>query len=172
MSRVLRSGASPPSRRGMETVGLARRPEIEDKTMTSEQAEGELRVNARAVGVPIEVLDCPHGGGPPGRWCRKPLPGLGVMFIQRHQLDRHSACTWEPVPGSWFCAPPRLSVSRRGGFLRNVGARTSRLTIGASRFDVGTDQQSQSSITNESTISNHGSTNRPDRFLIPYPHAS
>ena len=39
------------------------------------------------LGVPIEVLYRPHGGGPPACWCRKPLPGLGVALIQRHLLD-------------------------------------------------------------------------------------
>ena len=39
------------------------------------------------IGVAIDVLYCPHGGGPPVCWCRKPLPGLGVVFIQRYRLD-------------------------------------------------------------------------------------
>jgi histidinol phosphatase-like enzyme len=39
------------------------------------------------MGVPIEVEFCPHPAGPPRCWCRKPLPGLGVLFIQRHKLD-------------------------------------------------------------------------------------
>ena len=30
---------------------------------------------------------CPHGGGPPVCWCRKPLPGLGALLIHRHRLD-------------------------------------------------------------------------------------
>jgi histidinol phosphatase-like enzyme len=66
---------------------LAWRPEIQDKTMTSEQAEATFARTRELLGVPIEVLYCPHGGGPPVCWCRKPLPGLGVVFIQRHQLD-------------------------------------------------------------------------------------
>jgi histidinol phosphatase-like enzyme len=38
-------------------------------------------------GLPIEVEYCPHAAGPPRCWCRKPLPGLGVLMIQRHRLD-------------------------------------------------------------------------------------
>ena len=72
---------------GWILLGLAWRPEIEDKTMTSEQAEASFARTRELLGVPIEVLYCPHGGGPPVCWCRKPLPGLGVVFIQRHQLD-------------------------------------------------------------------------------------
>jgi histidinol phosphatase-like enzyme len=37
--------------------------------------------------VEMEIEYCPHAGGPPTCWCRKPLPGLGVVLIQRHQLD-------------------------------------------------------------------------------------
>jgi histidinol phosphatase-like enzyme len=35
----------------------------------------------------IEVEYCPHGAGPPTCWCRKPLPGLGVLMIHRYRLD-------------------------------------------------------------------------------------
>jgi aryl-alcohol dehydrogenase-like predicted oxidoreductase/histidinol phosphatase-like enzyme/predicted kinase len=35
----------------------------------------------------IEVEFCPHGAGPPICWCRKPMPGLGVVVIERHGLD-------------------------------------------------------------------------------------
>jgi histidinol phosphatase-like enzyme len=30
---------------------------------------------------------CPHPEGRPVCWCRKPLPGLGVLLIERHGLD-------------------------------------------------------------------------------------
>ena len=39
------------------------------------------------LGLEIEVLYCPHGGGPAACWCRKPMPSLGVVFIQRYHLD-------------------------------------------------------------------------------------
>jgi aryl-alcohol dehydrogenase-like predicted oxidoreductase len=34
-----------------------------------------------------DIVYCPHGPGPPVCWCRKPLPGLGVLLIERHGLD-------------------------------------------------------------------------------------
>jgi histidinol phosphatase-like enzyme len=43
-------------------------------------------MNAR-LGLAMDVEYCPHGAGPPQCWCRKPLPGLGVLLIHRHQLD-------------------------------------------------------------------------------------
>ena len=35
----------------------------------------------------IEAVLCEHANGPARCWCRKPLPGLGVLLIRRHALD-------------------------------------------------------------------------------------
>jgi len=72
---------------GWILLGLAWRPQIADKTMTREQVEASFARIRESLGVPIDFLYCPHGGGPPVCWCRKPLPGLGVVFIQRYRLD-------------------------------------------------------------------------------------
>ena len=40
------------------------------------------------LGVDIEVSFCPHDPAPIKCWCRKPMPGLGVAFIEKYQLDR------------------------------------------------------------------------------------
>ena len=72
---------------GWLLLGLAWRPQIADRTMTSEQVEADFARMRDHLGVAIEILYCPHGAGAPTCWCRKPLPGLGVVFIQRHQLD-------------------------------------------------------------------------------------
>jgi GTPase SAR1 family protein len=72
---------------GWKLLGLAWRPEIADTTLTIEQADASFVRAQEMLGVPIEILYCPHGSGPPICWCRKPLPGLGVVFIQRHHLD-------------------------------------------------------------------------------------
>ena len=52
---------------------------------------------------------CPHGAGPPTCWCRKPLPGLGVVFIQRHKLDA-SQCVYVGA------GPQDPGFARRLGF--------------------------------------------------------
>jgi aryl-alcohol dehydrogenase-like predicted oxidoreductase/histidinol phosphatase-like enzyme len=72
---------------GWLLLGLSWRPEIADKSMTNEQADAVYARMRDLLGVPLDVLYCPHGAGPPVCWCRKPLPGLGVVFIQRHRLD-------------------------------------------------------------------------------------
>ena len=39
------------------------------------------------LGVPIEeIVYCPHPHRPVGCFCRKPMPGLGVYLMERHQL--------------------------------------------------------------------------------------
>jgi aryl-alcohol dehydrogenase-like predicted oxidoreductase len=72
---------------GWLLLGLAWCPQIADKTMTAEQVDAGFARLQQQLGVAIEVLYCPHAAGPPRCWCRKPLPGLGVVFIQRHRLD-------------------------------------------------------------------------------------
>jgi len=68
-------------------LALSWQPEIAAGTRTTADVEAVFaRMNALA-GLPIEVEYCPHAAGPPRCWCRKPLPGLGVLLIHRHRLD-------------------------------------------------------------------------------------
>jgi len=72
---------------GYLVLGLSWQPEIADGTRTTADVAAVFaRMNA-LVGFTIEVEYCPHMAGPPTCWCRKPLPGLGVLLIHRHQLD-------------------------------------------------------------------------------------
>jgi histidinol phosphatase-like enzyme len=34
-----------------------------------------------------EVMLCRHAAGPPVCWCRPPLPGLVVAFLEKHGVD-------------------------------------------------------------------------------------
>jgi aryl-alcohol dehydrogenase-like predicted oxidoreductase/histidinol phosphatase-like enzyme len=72
---------------GMAIVAIGWRPEITAGTLTRESAASIDAVMAERLGVAIDVLDCTHPAGPPICWCRKPLPGLGVVAIHRHRLD-------------------------------------------------------------------------------------
>jgi histidinol phosphatase-like enzyme len=72
---------------GWRLLGLAWRPEIADQTLTTDQVQAGFARMRELLGVSMEILYCPHGAGPPICWCRKPLPGLGVVFIQRYRLD-------------------------------------------------------------------------------------
>jgi diketogulonate reductase-like aldo/keto reductase/predicted kinase len=47
---------------------------------------GEAALIANAVNGPVEAATCPHPGGPPGCWCRPPLPGLPLAFAHTHSV--------------------------------------------------------------------------------------
>jgi aryl-alcohol dehydrogenase-like predicted oxidoreductase len=72
---------------GWRLLGLAWRPEIADQTLTIDQVQAGFARMQELLGVSMEILYCPHGAGPPICWCRKPLPGQAVVFIQRYRLD-------------------------------------------------------------------------------------
>jgi histidinol phosphatase-like enzyme len=72
---------------GWTLLGLAWRPELAEGTITAEQADATFARMRELLGVTMDVRYCPHAGGPPACWCRKPLPGLGVELIRRHALD-------------------------------------------------------------------------------------
>jgi aryl-alcohol dehydrogenase-like predicted oxidoreductase/predicted kinase len=72
---------------GWQLCALGWQPEIADGTMTSEHADANFTRMQQALGVTMDVVYCPHGAGAPECWCRKPLPGLGVVLIERHHLD-------------------------------------------------------------------------------------
>jgi len=71
-------------------LGLSWQPQIAEEVLTVEQVDAGFVRMQELLGVKIDVLYCPHGGGPPVCWCRKPLPGLGVVFIQKYRLDPSS----------------------------------------------------------------------------------
>ena len=72
---------------GWYVLGLSWQPEIAAKTRTHEQVFETFARMREVLGVEMDVEYCPHEGGPPICWCRKPLPGLGVAFMQRYKLD-------------------------------------------------------------------------------------
>jgi len=72
---------------GFRLLGLSWQPDVAAGTRTAADVESMFaQMNAR-LGLAIDVEYCPHAAGPPRCWCRKPLPGLGVLLIHRHQLD-------------------------------------------------------------------------------------
>jgi aryl-alcohol dehydrogenase-like predicted oxidoreductase/predicted kinase len=94
---------------GFRILGLGWQPGIAEERMTREDADAGYARMQEELGVAMETLYCPHGAGPPVCWCRKPLPGLGVVFVRRYQLDP-SQCIY--VGGS----PQDPGFARRLGF--------------------------------------------------------
>jgi aryl-alcohol dehydrogenase-like predicted oxidoreductase/histidinol phosphatase-like enzyme/predicted kinase len=72
---------------GWRLLGMSWQPEIANGTQSSASADAVFRRMRERLGLQIEIEYCPHAAGPPTCWCRKPLPGLGVLFVHRHRLD-------------------------------------------------------------------------------------
>ena len=72
---------------GRKLFGLSWQPAIADGKRSNADVEAMFGAARARMGLAIEFAFCPHGAGPPRCWCRKPLPGLGVLLIHRHQLD-------------------------------------------------------------------------------------
>ena len=66
---------------------LSWQPAIGDGKRSVADVEAAFEAAKTQTGVAFEFAYCPHGAGPPRCWCRKPLPGLGVVLIHRHRLD-------------------------------------------------------------------------------------
>jgi aryl-alcohol dehydrogenase-like predicted oxidoreductase/predicted kinase len=94
---------------GWSLLGLAWRPDVTERKRPLVDVNAEFTRMQELLGVAIEVEYCPHGGGAPACWCRKPLPGLGVLLIQRHRLDP-TQCVYVGA------GPQDVQFARRLGF--------------------------------------------------------
>jgi aryl-alcohol dehydrogenase-like predicted oxidoreductase/predicted kinase/histidinol phosphatase-like enzyme len=72
---------------GWRVLGMSWQPEIAEGTQSVAGAAAIFARMNDLLGTRIEIEFCPHAAGPPRCWCRKPLPGLGVLFVHRHRLD-------------------------------------------------------------------------------------
>jgi diketogulonate reductase-like aldo/keto reductase/histidinol phosphatase-like enzyme len=78
---------------GFRLLGISYQPDVpEEVARACFQRTNEL------LGLPIEVEFCNHGGGPAVCWCRKPLPGLGVLLLERHGIDPARSLLIESSP--------------------------------------------------------------------------
>ena len=69
-------------------------------------AESAFLRTVQLLGLPVvEVAYCPHPAFPVGCYCRKPMPGLGVLLMQRHRLAReHLIVVGDMVSDTEFAA--------------------------------------------------------------------
>jgi histidinol phosphatase-like enzyme len=72
---------------GWRLLGVGWQPSVAEDAVPASQVDASYARMRELLDVDIDVLYCPHGGGPPVCWCRKPLPGLGVMFVHRYRLN-------------------------------------------------------------------------------------
>ena len=72
---------------GYRLLGVSWRPDIAEGRQSEHAVKAMFAGECARLGLDIDVECCPHPAGPPRCWCRKPLPGLGVLFVHRYHLD-------------------------------------------------------------------------------------
>jgi histidinol phosphatase-like enzyme/predicted kinase len=72
---------------GYRLLGISWQPEIAEGKRSEDSVKAAFARECERVGIDVDVECCPHGAGPPRCWCRKPLPGLGVVFVNRYRLN-------------------------------------------------------------------------------------
>lgn len=72
---------------GWQLIVLSWQPAIAEGKLSASEAEHSFSEARNTVAVDFDFAFCPHAAGPPRCWCRKPLPGLGVLMMHRHGFD-------------------------------------------------------------------------------------
>lgn len=86
-------------RAGWLLFAHAWRPQVAQGLAPDAAVRAELAALGAALGVELHTAHCPHEGGPPICWCRKPIPGLVLAFARQYgvALDRGVAVGRSPA---------------------------------------------------------------------------
>ena len=74
-------------RAGWRILGLSWQAEVDEGRTSREHVDATIAELNTRLGVSLDLVYCTHPAGPPVCWCRKPLPGLGVVLVHRHRLS-------------------------------------------------------------------------------------
>ncbi len=72
---------------GWRLLGVSNQGGVAANMLSYEMALAGIGETQKQLGLRIETRFCPHPARPVRCWCRKPLPGFGVEFIERYRLD-------------------------------------------------------------------------------------
>lgn len=72
---------------GVRLFGVSNQSGVSKGSLTDAMARQCFARTNALLGLDIEVAFCPHNPAPIACWCRKPMPGLAIDFIERHKLD-------------------------------------------------------------------------------------
>lgn len=77
--------------RGYQLFFVSNQSGVASGKLTAEEARLCFDRTIQLLGLPVaDVAYCPHPAFPAGCFCRKPLPGMGLMLARRHGLDLES----------------------------------------------------------------------------------
>ncbi len=77
---------------GVRLLGISNQGDVGRGKITLEQAQECFDHTVKLLGVPMEIAFCPHHVPPIKCFCRKPMPGLFIQFIEKYKLDRNKTC--------------------------------------------------------------------------------
>jgi HAD superfamily hydrolase (TIGR01662 family) len=72
---------------GYLLLGASNQSFIAKGTLSKEEAIQCFENTNEMLGIDIEYQYCPHPAFPQVCYCRKPMPGIGVVFIEKYKLD-------------------------------------------------------------------------------------
>jgi len=72
---------------GFLLLGVSNQASIAKKELTTNQAKECFDKTNELLGLKIDYRFCPHRSYPQVCYCRKPMPGFGVEFIERYKLN-------------------------------------------------------------------------------------
>lgn len=72
---------------GIILCGASNQSVVSKGKITLEAMRELFNYTNKLLGVDIDVNFCPHSPAPIACFCRKPMPGMGVHFIEKYQLD-------------------------------------------------------------------------------------
>lgn len=73
---------------GFLLLGVSNQSGVAKGDLKLETAKACFEYTNKLLGADIEYSFCPHKVPPIMCFCRKPMPGLGIQFIEKHKLDR------------------------------------------------------------------------------------
>lgn len=73
---------------GYRLLGVSNQGDVARGKLSMEDAMACFQRTNELLGLDIEISFCPHNPAPIACFCRKPMPGLGVAYIEKYKLDR------------------------------------------------------------------------------------
>jgi HAD superfamily hydrolase (TIGR01662 family) len=74
---------------GVRVLGISNQGDVGRGKVSLAAVQECFDHTVKLLGIPMEIAFCPHKVPPITCFCRKPLPGLGVQFIEKYKLDRN-----------------------------------------------------------------------------------
>lgn len=104
---------------GYRLLGVSNQSAVSKGTLSLETARACFDRTNELLGVEVEVSFCPHEPAPINCWCRKPMPGLGVAFIEKYKLDRaHTLMVGDMTTDRTFAARAGVRFVDQSEFFR------------------------------------------------------